>query len=56
MNCLKRVFKAIGKLLFSLFIINQTPDEVNHLLLKRKEHGVFLNYLLRFQVTKHGCI
>ena len=30
-NCLRYVFKENEKLLFNLFIINQTPGEVSHL-------------------------
>ena len=43
---LKCAFRASGDLLFSLHIINQTPDKVRHLPFKQKGHGIFLNYLL----------
>ena len=33
----------------NLFIINQTPDKVSHLLFKQKAHRVFLNYLYDFK-------
>ena len=48
------VIKASGKLLFSLFIINQMPDKISHLSFKRKGHEVFLNYLNDFKSQSIG--
>ena len=50
----KCTFIESGDLLFSLFIINQTPDKVSHLSLKQKGHGVFLNYLYDFKPQNIG--
>ena len=38
-----------GDLLFRLFVINQTIEEVNHLSFKQKGRGVFLKYLYDFK-------
>ena len=43
-------------LLFSLFIINQTPDEVNQFIIQTKGAWNIFKLPLRFQVTNHRYI
>ena len=45
-------FKACGEPRFSLCIINQTPNEVNHFNIQTKREWSIFKLSLQFQVTK----
>ena len=44
----KTYVQSQWRFIFSLFMINQTPDEVSHLSFKQKEHGISLQKIINY--------